>query len=61
MVEFIIYRVVGMHGGWRKMNWETFSTKLIPYTLIIFAVTFIGGFVFGFLYRYYTDRKRGDC
>lgn len=34
-----------------NMDWETFSTKLIPWTLILIGITFVGGLLFGLVYR----------
>ena len=39
------------------MNWETFTTKLIPWTLIILGVTFVISFVSGMIYLWYHNRK----
>jgi len=33
------------------MNWETFITKLVPWTLIIMGITFVIGLVSGLIYR----------
>lgn len=33
------------------MNWETFSTKLVPWTLILLGIVFLGSLIFGLIYR----------
>jgi len=39
------------------MDWETFCTKLVPRTLIIMGIVFVGSLVFGLIYRWYCNRK----
>jgi len=39
------------------MDWETFTTKLIPWTLIMFGVVFVVGLFSSLIYNWYTNRK----
>ena len=39
------------------MDWETFTTKLIPWTLIIVGVTFVVSLISGFVYLWYHNHK----
>jgi cbb3-type cytochrome oxidase subunit 3 len=39
------------------MDWETFSTKFVPWSLIIFGIVFVGSFLFSLIYLWYLNRK----
>ena len=39
------------------MDWETFSTKMIPWTLVVMGLVFFGSLFFGLIYRWHVNRK----
>jgi len=41
------------------MDWETFSTKMIPAILIMFGIVTLAGLICGLVYRWYHNCKLG--
>ena len=39
------------------MDWETFTTKLIPWTLITMGIVTLGSFIAGCVYVWYHNHK----